>query len=426
MKSFAPNTRHGSTSGRSTLDANQLVNLDAVGSEPYYTFPDAGETDYVFAFHQAKDNARRFESQQETAREEMREKHLAFGDDDDDAGALGRFHAHRVAEQLFSSYLMRTIVPACRDLGDYDMADEQMRQALKHQQCRTSGFFGINDGGNVIVAWDTKCSSSKYCPDEATKAAKQFRERYEPEIKRRRELGYQIYKVWPTLPNYPGGRLAEGQRHIFKRFRDKLIRPKINGRNKFGIRGALVIGESPLSKNRDWNVHLNAILIVDDRLDYKAVREQWGCNIEMRKHKDFSDSGMHGLFSEMVKYSTQAIPSKSNDEKHRHNAPAVIEWTPAEYLEFYRANKGHRRARAYGCLHGIGKPEREVSYPDTWLGRLMHRPDGYSIVWRKHDLHDVLKAVAENAGPYAGLGLDSIRGDKSTRHNRGRRSTGLP
>ncbi len=233
--------------------------------------------------------------------------------------------------------------------------------------------------------------------------------------------GGRVYKIWPTLPNYPGGRLREGKRHIFKRFRDKVVRAQRGKKNRFGHVGSLMIQEDPLSKDRDWNVHLNGILLTDSWLSYRELREAWGCNIEMRQHSRFDEKGMRDLFNEMVKYAVRPVAEKSGS-KHHTDAPALTSWSPAEALEWYQANHGFRRTRAYGSLHGIGKPDRPNVTPRCWLGRVDWQPDGYRVTWREHNLAYLARGMLD----ISRRDLDLIRGDKSTKNSRHRGQTDPP
>lgn len=371
-------------------------------------------------WHDAKDFSDVHESRREQAVEDLIPRIKALGDEVDEPGALSRYAYHREVEKQLA-LAMRSAAAWARQHRQHKVADDLIRTAEKLCNCRLAGPFGLNRDGRTVIAWEQKCGCSKYCPDESRSEAKRLRDRYEATIIEHVNRGGRVYKCWFTLPNYPGERLREGMRHIFKRFRDRLIRAIKKGHNRFGIDGALVILEAPLSCDRDWNIHLNVILLTRGWLDFGAVREHWGgFHCKFREHKDFDDQGMTGLFNEMVKYSTRAMPEKSNDGKHQ--APAMIEWQPWELIEWHLANKGFRRTRSYGSLFRVGKPETDFAMPTHWLGRIEFRPPVYAIILRRHNLalHRDLLLDSKH------FGLNLIRGDKSTRKTRAHRPTGPP
>lgn len=324
-------------------------------------------------------------------------------------------------ERAFCSRMLSSEMPAssiltiawCR--GDrQELAPKMERLAQGAYFCRQSGVFGLS-GDGVVVAWESKCCKAKLCPDEARAEGHRIEDQYADLIAEHARRGGRVYKAWLTLPNYPQGRLKEGMRHIYKRFRDRFVRSK-----KWGIEGALVILEAPLSQSRDWNIHLNVILLTKGWQSFKAMREAWGSNLEIRQHSKFDDRGMHALFAEMVKYSVRAVPEKSSDGKH--TAPALIEWEPWEFVEWYEAHHPFRRTRAYGSLHGAEKPERAMQQPIQWLGRIDLRNGRYEITQRGHNLSDIVRNFLDaSAGD-----LDLIRGDKSTTQQRQNGMRGPP
>ncbi len=348
--------------------------------------------------------------------EQLFPRSVDLGDDVDDAGKLSNYHQHRIAEAAIADRFLRVAVPRARELQRWEDADRMFKRAGKMLACRQRGPCGLNTDGNVVVAWEEKCSLTKYCPDESQHEAKRLAEIYMPAIHEHRRQGGRVYKAWFTIPNYPGGRLREGLRHLPKRFRNRIMRTVKNGEQAFGIDGALIIVEAPLSRDRDWNVHLNVILLTRDWLDYKALRAQWAFNVEIKQHTQFDDGGMADLFNEMIKYSVAALPEKSNDDKHRNKAPAMIEWTADELIEWDTAMNGYRRTRGYGSLHGLGKPDVTPAKVLRWLGYIRYKSHGYELTRRAHDLplHRAMLLASNHPA------LDLIRGNKSTTTNRPR------
>ncbi len=398
-----PHTGTGLITGRVFRPGADPDELD-----PYSTWPQPGEQEHVHPWHDARCNAERFESNQDKLIAELLPRSIGFGDDVDDPGKLSKFHNHRIAESAVATQILLQAVPRARELGRYDDADRLHQRATAMLCCRRHGPVGYNSDGKIIVAWEAKCGLAKYCPDEAIKESKRLGEIYLEPILEHRHQGGRVYKGVLTLPNYPGGRLEEGVRGIFKRWMSKLWRAEKGGDNKFGIEGALLILEAPLGVNDDWNVHLNFILLTHGWLDYAALREAWGCNLHITEHQDFTDRGMAGLFNEMIKYGTRALPEKSSDGKHQ--APAMCLWTGDELLEWDCAMYGLRRTRGYGALFGLGKPDKPRARVLEWLGYLHYKKSGYEFVRRAHDLSLHTDMLLK----YQHFDLNLIRGDKST------------
>lgn len=305
---------------------------------------------------------------------------------------------------------MDTCEPYAAKIGNEELIYDFRKTADKLSHCRRHGPFGINSAGRLVVAWDEKCSCSKLCPDEARHEAQRLRDRYMPAVLEHVAAGGRVYKAVLTLPNYNGGRLREGKRYIFKKFRNRIMRRK----DRFGILGALVIQEDPLGKHRDWNVHINVLFLTASWFPFKELRAEWGSQLDIRRYDDFDDHGQAKLFNELIKYATRALPEKSEDASHSV-APAMVEWTAPEFCEWWQANKGFRRTRAYGSLHGIGKPEHDAVMPEVWLGRLDYAQGRYKVHMRRTNLREL---AAEQLDKGAAWGLDLIRGDKSPKANR--------
>ncbi|MCH8059341.1 MAG: hypothetical protein IIA11_02670 [Proteobacteria bacterium] len=360
-------------------------------------------------FHDCQRIAAEFDDDKDRARDFLLPQHKSLGSERDDPGALSVYERHRIVEHRVADFLLHQVAPYAEKNDEQDVARVLHKISLDMYACRTSGHFGIGTHGKPIIAWDSKCSQARLCPDESRHQAQRLFERYNNTIIDHVRKGGRVYKLWPTLPNYRLGRLLEGKRYIFKRWRNRIVRPQKNKKNKFGHDGSLVIQEDPLSAAHYWNVHLNVIMLTRSRLDFWAVREAWGCNIEMREHQVFTEKGMHNLFNEMVKYSVQPVPAKSI-EKKRTKAPAFTEWTPAEALEWFKAGVRFHRVRSYGTLYGVGKPERPQVRPLYWLGVLRWQPTGYGVTWRDHNLADISRHMLRMDC----RALDLIRGKRST------------
>lgn len=403
------------------------------GTDLYDCWPRYGQRQHPHPWYDCKRIAAEFDEEKEIAAEFFLPQHKQLGAERDDPGALSIYERHRIVERQIADKFYFEVSPLAGDLGHAETGQELHDIGVRMYSCRTSGPFGIGPHGKPVIAWDEKCGSSKLCPDEARHEAQRLFDHYAQTIADYAKTGGRVYKVWPTVPNYPAGRLREGMRHIFARWRKRIMRPVKNGRNKFGIETSLAILEVPLGKNRDWNIHLNCIVLTRGWLSYKALRAAWGCNIEITEHKRFDEKGMYGLFNEMVKYAVRAVPEKSSS-KHHSEAPAFIEWTAEEIIEWYEANRRFRRTRAYGIerdengvstgrlLYGIKKPQRPNLLPYRWLGRVEYQPGGpYRITWREHNLADVTRQLLD-----WNPALDLIRGDNSTTRRTYKMATGPP
>ena len=396
--------------------------IDPDELDPYSVWPLEGEGAHVHPWHDAKQTAARFEADQTEAMDELQPRCKDLGDDVDDPGQLSRFHQHRIAESAIADRLLKVAVPRARELQNYESADRLFKRATAMLSCRQRGPVGFNTRGNVVIAWEKKCGLAKYCPSESRKSAKLLADVYLSEIQEHRRRGGRVYKFWPTVYNYPVGRLREGIRYIPRKFRNRIMRSRENDKPMFPIDGALLIVEAPLSKRRDWNVHCNAIVLASGWLDFWKIRAKWGADIEMRLHEDFSDRGMAGLFNEMLKYPVIALPEKSSDEKHRNKAPPMVEWSGDELIEWDAAMHGYRRTRSYGSLYGLGKPDVTPAKVVRWLAYINHRPSGYVVTLRAHDLAMHRDMLLHSEHFY----LDLVRGDNSTTKKRANRPRGPP
>lgn len=399
---------------------------DDDAADAFDVHPQAHQRQHFHPYYDCKDIAAQFEADQAKVADFLLPQHKQLGAERDDPGALGIYERHRIAERQVAHFFYYEVADYAAACGSLDVSEELRGRAIKMYHCRTSGMFGIGTHGEPVIAWDTKCSQSKLCPDESRHEAQRLYDRYADPISEHEKNGGRIYKIWPTLPNYPPGRLREGKRHIFKRYRDRIVRAQAGKKRKFPHVGSLMIQEDPQSAAGDWNVHLNGIVLADGWLDYAELRAAWGCNIEIRQHKLSGNAerrarDLHGLFNEMVKYAIRTVPEKSIT-KHHSEAPAFTDWTPAAALEWYLANRRFRRVRSYGSLYGIGKPDRPNVTPLVFLGRLTWQTDGYRVTWRKHNLAHYVKQFLDMSH----RDLDLIRGDNSTSARGARQTTGPP
>lgn len=292
---------------------------------------------------------------------------------------MAGFTKRREAEQALAGYITDTVVPVAMP----HERDKLLDMAKDMAHCRTSGEHGIaiDTGGKVVgkmVRWVEKCGFPKLCPDESRVEGQRIAERYLPLVAQWLSDGpkRRVYYAVLTEPNYPVGGLHDGKRASFKRFHNLLerVRDTKATRQRVGdIQGALVVQEDPLSAAGTWNGHLNVILLVDGDFSYKAFREEWGYNVEVQHIKP---ADMARSFIELCKYQAKAVSVGTTKD----NQPGMVDWEPALWLEWWRANTGFRRTRAYGVLHGAPTPTPTLSLTQkVWLGRVRWTGSRYSV-----------------------------------------------
>ncbi len=271
---------------------------------------------------------------------------------------LGDMNARREAEHALADYIE-------------SISEEFSNIVARLRGCRMSGFVGRKPDGDFFVAFDEKCSLVRLCPDEARAETMRVVRKYVPAIRRwvSRKRGRRVYSAVFTIPNARPGELEAAKLRLFELFKD-LLRyqydacPLIRGPSGFErtrrrrlaafpqICGALVVQEDPLSASDDFNVHLNVFLLTDGWLDYREVRELWRYNLHIEQ---IDSKNLIRSVLELVKYATQIVPTKSAEKRARHSsdAPAMTEWPPERWVEWWKAQKGFRRTRSYGCLYAL-------------------------------------------------------------------------
>lgn len=268
-------------------------------------------------------------------------------------------------------------------LGIHKLAEKMML-------CHVCGTVGIKPSGGHVVAWDCKCGSSKLCPHEANQETKRLSERVVPALQQwvNAKANRRLFYMVPTWNNFEQGRLLYAKKYLVEHFRKITTATRActdQDRAKYGlssrkktvpvwpqIKGSFVVQEDPLSARGDWNVHLNVILCVEGEFSYEKFRAAWGKNIEIKQLKKDTRSLLKTI-QEVVKYSVTHVAVKSDDKaaSGKTDAPPLIEWEENTFKEWFRAQKGFRRVRSYGCIYRLGKKESEFSMDDIeWLGSI--------------------------------------------------------
>lgn len=276
--------------------------------------------------------------------------------------------------------------------------------------------------GKSVVLWDEKAGLSRLCPDDAREETQRLARRVLDPLEALQADGHALHYVVFTTPNAPAGGLRKEMVSICKRFRRLILQS-----GEFPeIKGALCVLEAPLGSARDWNVHLNVILVTrGDYQLYERLRRKWYYNLGGARRLAQGPGVVKGALCELIKYAATATVTKSQDKAAkaatlrdgtpREPPPPMLQWSGAELLEWLRAMRGFRRTRTYGCLFRLKKPKPEDLGQVIWLGRGEH--DGSRYVW----CSALLKSITEDkslgiTGPAAyiallrGLALPGLRG----------------
>jgi len=305
----------------------------------------------------------------------------------------------RRSEQALADFIQYKVLP---------LHDDQVLEAVPHKlrACRCSGTLARTKEGKVLTLWDTKCGLNRLCPDESRNETHRLIERFAPaaEAYLRLHPRARLYSAVFTLPNFPDGKLRAGLLDIYRRF-NRLRKKKENKKLVFPeIMGSVTVVEAPRSARGDWNVHMNALLLVDGYLDYTKLRKHWFWNVEVQRVEGTTAQIVRAL-KEIIKYAVQITPTKSQEksEQGKTRAPAMTEWEPAAWFEWYRAHNRYRRVRSYGKLFLNEKRREELELP----------PDEARSI--SDDSLEILGRVSYFEGAYRVTlsDLDLIREDKS-------------
>jgi len=259
------------------------------------------------------------------------------------------------------------------------------RYARLLRAARWSGAVGYAPAkGKNIVFWDQKAGLSRLCPDDAREEAMRLHRRVLDPLEALQADGHALHYMVFTTPNVGAGGLRAEMVRICKRFRGIFKAKNKDGELRFPqIRGALCVLEAPLGWARDWNVHLNVILVVKGYLPWEDVRAWWHFDIGGMRQLKQGPGVVKGALCELIKYAVAATVAKSADKAgesgDRPPPPPMLEWTGAELLEWLRAMRGFRRTRTYGCLFRLKRPEPEDLGQIIWLGRIDHDGAGYRL-----------------------------------------------
>ena len=317
----------------------------------------------------------------------------------DQADKLAARGIRRRAEQELADFIQYKVLPI--------HADPKLEEIPhKLRACRCHGTLARTAEGKVLTLWDTKCGLNRLCPDESRNETHRLIERFAPaaEAYLRLHPRARLYSAVFTLPNFPDGKLRSGLLDIYRRF-NRLRKKKENKKLVFHeILGSVAVVEAPRSAHGDWNVHLNALLLTDGYLGYSKLRRHWFWNVEIKRVEGNTAQIVRAL-KEIIKYAVQITPTKSQEksEQGKTHAPAMTEWEPSAWFEWYRAHNRYRRVRSYGKLFLNEKRREELELP----------PDEARSI--SNDKLEILGRVSFFEGAYRVTlsDLDLIREDNS-------------
>jgi hypothetical protein len=334
--------------------------------------------------------------------------------------ALPGLSLRHAIRKALADALEQRVLPLCNGKWVHNYID-RLRRARWH------GMWGYSVAkGKSVVFWDDKAGLSRLCPDDAREESQRLSRKVLEPLEALQADGYALHYCVFTSPNAAPGGLRKEMVRICKALRNLILKAKhADGSPVFPeIKGALCVLEAPLGSHRDWNVHLNVILVVKGYLDYKKLRAKWFMNVEAKPLAQ-GPGVVKGALCELIKYAAAATVTKSaekaaqaatlRDGTPREPPPPMLEWTGSELLEWLRAMRGFRRTRTYGCLFRLPKPKAEDLGQVIWLGPVSHDGSRYRVS------SALLESITEDkslgiTGPAAyiamlrGLALPGLRG----------------
>lgn len=325
---------------------------------------------------------------------------------DDLADSLASRADRRRAEHKLADYIQHEV----NDAGHRPWLDTL---ANRLRNCRQRGTLAQMSNGKTVVLWDSKCGQSRLCPDEARNETHRLIEIYGIAIPSylRKKPGSRLYYATLTLPNFPDGRLRYGLENIYRRW-NKLRKSRRNGKLRFpSLKGALCVVEAPRSARGDWNVHMNVFFVADDYFSFSDLRAAWHWNLDI-KQVDADPGKITSALREAIKYAVEITPSKSmrKAESGATKAPAMTEWPPEAWLEWFESHQKYRRVRSYGALflnkknkeflEIVPEPPRSVDDSDLIiLGRVHWSGKSYIVTLSGVDLIREDKSLISRGSP---------------------------
>ena len=299
-------------------------------------------------------------------------------------------------------------------LADYLEQNEILPEEMRRLRgCRLAGNYGYraNAPEKTIVRWDDKCGLTRLCPDEAREEQRRLVRAYLEPMMRWKEKSYwrRVQKLVITWPNIAIGDLAKFKRLQFKEF-NKLIKKWPM------VRGSLVSQEDPLSTRGDWNLHLNALLLVDGRFDWSEFRAAWhkqtwshfpGCGaadfqIDF-KQLPRDRKSLEQALGECIKYPVKHVTEKANHDNGKRDGAAGGDRGSDQACE--------GREPGAGAAGGA-----KVSGISAALGRYGYGHNGYAIDEQRKSLLVIQGGGRAAAGNYVNDGTRAGCGESGSGH----------
>lgn len=351
---------------------------------------------------------------------------------DEARAALEKYSSHRAIEKRVAEYLDRHRI--------YPSLSRRLRS------CRQSGTLGVrhkNDGSiKPVILWDKKCNLNRLCPDESREEQRRLDSRYRHPMldwKNARPGRRQIQKGVLSPPNVP----VESFSYDYKREVYRRLSLWLKDDSQQSVKGCLATMEDPLSWRLDWNLHINIVLLVDGFFDWKAANESYKkifldlfpgyedshfqCEFRALKNDELADA-----LREVIKYPAKLIPSTADQKKGDSPAPALVEYPPERFSQWWESGFGQsrsstrtiggrkvdvmyrpslRRTRTYGLLHSLPAVYWDGVYSRakraTLLTRLALDPRLKDTTWKRLD-GETRKALAPEVLPEDEPGTDCI------------------
>lgn len=242
----------------------------------------------------------------------------------------------------------------------FDVRLERLARSMR--DCRQTGTVGQREDGSHTFMWDHKCGQVRLCPDEARTEQQRVVNKYQPLLEwfKQKKPTHRLFYCVLSLPNERPGQLRNMKHRIFQYF--KTWTKRLGDDHGMKIHGSLVTQEDPLSAHDDWNVHLNVILCVEGPFSYEDARAAWGFNVHFDEI-DGKTQSVRSALMELIKYSAKPVGGDVFQERDPDAAPGMTDWPPGRWYEWWRAQQGFRRTRAYGCLYA---PHRKRWDNSNW------------------------------------------------------------
>lgn len=185
--------------------------------------------------------------------------------------------------------------------------------------CHHSGMYGHDADGRLAIAWDVKCAHAMLCPHCARQEQRRLVRHYKKPMMEwvKGRCTRRIHKAVVTWPNVPAGELSPFMRRMFVEYA-KLSK-------KFSsLKGQSVSMETPLAAAGDWNLHLNALMLVDGAFHWGEFRDAWhkqtrhlfpgyeeiSFQMNLRQLNRYDDAELDRELREQIKYPVKHIATE--------------------------------------------------------------------------------------------------------------------